>query len=291
MSVSYKIAVTGATGQLGRLIVADLLQKVPAHNVVAIVRNPDAAKDIAEKGVDVRVADYDDATALNSALQGVGRLVFVSASEVGKRVPQHRNIIEAAKAAGMKLVAYTSLLHADSTPLPLAPEHRETEAMLKASGLNVVILRNGWYTENYLGSVGAALEHGATIGAAGEGKVASATRADFAAAAAAVITSNEDQAGKTYELAGDSAYSLSELAAEISRQSGKPVVYNDMPQNDYAKALESFGLPAPFAAMLAECDALAKDGALFSDSKALSTLIGRPTTTLETAVASALGKN
>ncbi len=288
MTDSPTIAVTGATGQLGRLVIAELRERAPSARIVGIVRNPDAAADLAARGVELRKADYEDAEALKAALSGVDRLVLISGSEVGRRLPQHRNIIEAAKSAGVKLVAYTSLLRADSSPLPLAPEHKETEALLKSSGLPHVLLRNGWYTENYTQGAGPAVEHGAVVGSARDGRIASATRADFAAAAAVVITSADDQAGKVYELAGDSAYTLGELAAEIARQSGKPVVYNDMPKEQYAGVLESVGVPAPFAAVLAECDAFAAEGALYDDSRTLSRLIGRPTTPLAETVKAAL---
>lgn len=288
MSSSERIAVTGASGQLGRLIVTSLLETVPAEHVVAIVRNPEKAQDLAGKGVEIRAADYEDASSLAAALKGIDRLVLVSANEIGKRLAQHRNVIEAAKAAGVKLLAYTSLLHADTSALPLAPEHKATEELIRASGIPYVLLRNGWYTENYTQGLGAALQNGAIVGAARDGRISGATRADFAAAAAAVVTSPADHAGRTYELAGDDAFTLADLAAEVSRQSGKPVAYNDLPQAQYAALLESFGLPKPFAEVLAECDALAAKGALLEDGKQLSGLIGRPTTPLAQAVSAAL---
>lgn len=203
------IALTGATGQLGHYVLQDPLNTVPASQIVAIVRNPAKARALSQQGVVVRRADYSDEAALTAALQGVDKLLLISSSEVGQRAVQHRNVINAAKAAGVKFIAYTSLLHADTSPLGLAAEHIETEQMLADSGIAYALLRNGWYTENYLASAPPALEHGVFIGAAGEGKIASATRADYAAAAARVIAS-EGHEGKIYELAGDNARTLSD---------------------------------------------------------------------------------
>ncbi|MDP1893151.1 MAG: SDR family oxidoreductase [Hydrogenophaga sp.] len=281
------IAITGATGQLGRLVIQNLLNTVPASQIVAAVRSPEKAADLAALGVQVRQADYAQSTTLDAAFQGVDKLLLISSSEVGQRAPQHAAVIAAAQKAGVKLLAYTSLLRADSSPLGLAAEHKETEAMLRASGLPHVLLRNGWYTENYTGSVPAALQYGAVMGSAKDGRIASAARADYAAAAAAVLT-KEGQAGQVYELAGDTAYTLAELAAEIAKQSGKPVVYNDLPQAAYAAALVQVGLPEGFAALLADSDVGASKGALFDDSHQLSQLIGRPTTPLAEVVKTAL---
>ena len=277
------IAITGATGQLGALAVEELLKTVKANEIVAIVRNPLKADALTQKGVDVRQADYGDQAALTAALSGVEKLLLISSSEVGQRAVQHRNVINAAKAAGVKFIAYTSLLHADKSPLGLHVEHVETEKMLADSGIPYALLRNGWYTENYLASAPAALAHGVFIGAAGEGKIASATRADYAAAAARVI-STDGHAGKVYELAGDSAWTLSELAAELSKQSGKPVVYQNLSETDFASALKGVGLPDVFAILLADSDIGASKGGLFDDSHTLSKLIGRPTTPLAESV-------
>ncbi|MEH5014309.1 SDR family oxidoreductase [Phytobacter diazotrophicus] len=277
------IAITGATGQLGALAVEELLKTVKASELVAIVRNPAKADALAQKGVVVRQADYGDQAALTAALSGVEKLLLVSSSEVGQRAAQHRNVINAAKAAGVKFIAYTSLLHADKSPLGLHVEHVETEKMLTDSGIPYALLRNGWYTENYLASAPAALAHGVFIGAAGDGKIASATRADYAAAAARVI-STDGHAGKVYELAGDSAWTLSELAAELSKQSGKPVVYQNLSEADFAGALKGVGLPDVFANLLADSDIGASKGGLFDDSHTLSKLIGRPTTPLAESV-------
>ena len=273
------IAITGATGQLGQHVLENLLKTVPAGQVVAIVRNPAKAESLSQRGIGVRQADYSDEAALTAALQGVDKLLLISSSEVGQRAVQHRNVINAAKAAGVKFIAYTSLLHADTSPLGLADEHIATEQMLADSGIAYALLRNGWYTENYLASAPPAIEHGVFIGAAGNGKIASATRADYAAAAARVIA-EEGHAGKVYELAGDEAWTLSVLAAELSKQSGKNVVYQNLSEADFAAALKGVGLPAGLADMLANSDTGASKGGLFDDSRTLSALIGRPTTTL-----------
>ena len=277
------IAITGATGQLGHYVIESLMKTVPASQIVAIVRNPAKAQALAAQGITVRQADYGDEAALTSALQGVEKLLLISSSEVGQRAPQHRNVINAAKAAGVKFIAYTSLLHADTSPLGLADEHIETEKMLADSGIVYTLLRNGWYTENYLARAPAALEHGVFIGAAGDGKIASATRADYAAAAARVI-SEAGHEGKVYELAGDSAWTLTQLAAELTKQSGKSVTYQNLSEADFAAALKSVGLPDGLADMLADSDVGASKGGLFDNSKTLSKLIGRPTTTLAESV-------
>lgn len=273
------IAITGATGQLGHLVLQNLLKTTAASQIVAIVRNPAKAEALSQQGIVVRQADYTDEAAFTAALQGVDKLLLISSSEVGQRTPQHRNVIHAAKAAGVKFIAYTSLLHADKSPLGLHVEHVETEKMLADSGIPYALLRNGWYTENYLASAPPALEHGVFIGAAGDGKIASATRADYAEAAARVIA-EEGHAGKVYELAGDEAWTLSELAAALSKQSGKNVVYQNLSEADFAAALKSVGLPAGLADMLADSDVGAAKGGLFDDSRTLNALIGRPTTPL-----------
>ena len=277
------IAITGATGQLGHHVIEQLLKTVPASQIVAIVRNPAKAGVLSQQGIDVRQADYADQAAFTSALRGVEKLLLISSSEVGQRAPQHQNVINAAKAAGVKFIAYTSLLHADTSPLGLHVEHVATEKALAESGIPFTLLRNGWYTENYLASAPPALEHGVFIGSAGDGKIASATRADYAAAAAKVIA-EEGHAGKVYELAGDNAWTLSELAAELSKQSGKSVKYQNLSEADFSAALKSVGLPAGLAEMLADSDTGASKGGLFDDSHTLSALIGRPTTPLAESV-------
>lgn len=279
-----KTGVTGATGQLGRLVVAKLKEKVAADTIVALVRTPEKATAL---GVEVRAFDYTQADGLGASLQGIDRLLLISGNEIGQRLPQHKAVIAAAKQAGVKQIIYTSILHADSSPLSLAGEHRATEIALKESGLTYTILRNGWYTENYTGSAKGAIGAGAFIGNAGEGKISSATRADFAEAAAAVLA-GEGHEGKIYELAGDEAYTLAELAAEISRQSGKTIPYNNLTEAQYADILKSFGLPDGLAEMLANSDTGASKGGLFDDTHTLSALIGRPTTPLAEVVAEAI---
>ncbi|MGR6979941.1 SDR family oxidoreductase [Testudinibacter sp. P27/CKL/0425] len=278
------IAVTSATGQLGRLVIEQLKAKVAAENIIALVRDPAKAQDL---GVEVRSADYTDPTALETALAGIDRVLLISSNEIGQRTTQHQNVINAAKKAGVPHIIYTSLLHADRSPLNLAQEHRETEHALKTSGLSYTILRNGWYTENYTESVPAAIAEKALYGSAGSGKIASATRADLAEAAAIVLTS-EGHEGKTYELAGDTAYTLEALAAEISRQRGETIPYVDIPEADYAAALKQAGLPSDLAEAIASWDVGASQGALFSEDRTLSGLLGRPTTSLEDAVKAAL---
>jgi len=281
------IVVTGATGQLGRLVIKALLEKLPAAEIVAAVRNPEKARDLAETGIQVRYADYSQPASWDEALKGADKVLLISSSEIGQRANQHRNVIDAAKRSGVKLLAYTSVLHAGTSPLGLAAEHRETEALLSASGVPCVLLRNGWYTENYTAGVPAALAHGAVYGCAGDGRISSAARADYAEAAAAVLTT-DNQAGRVYELAGDTSYTLTELAAEISRQSGKNIGYVNLPEAEYKSVLIKVGLPEIIAELLANSDTGASKDALFDDSHQLSKLIGRPTTSLATAIAAIL---
>jgi NAD(P)H dehydrogenase (quinone) len=279
-----KIGVTGATGQLGRLVVGKLKEKGLAENVIALVRTPQKAADL---GVEAREFDYNNPDTLVDALKGIDNLILISGNEIGQRAAQHANVIEAAKKANVRWVVYTSLLHANTSTLSLAGEHLATEVALQASGLSYTILRNGWYTENYTGSIGGALASGAFIGSAGEGKISSAARADFADAIAEVVTGESHQ-GKTYELAGDDSYTLADLAAEISKQSGKSIPYNDLPETEYAKILKSFGLPEMFADAIASWDVSASKGDLFDESHQLSKLIGKPTTPLAQTVKEAL---
>lgn len=275
-----KIAVTGATGQLGRLAVAALKAKGAAP--VALVRSPEKAADL---GVEARAFDYTKADP--AALNGVDVLVLISSNDFNDRAGQHRAVIRAAQAAGVGRIVYTSILKGAGSPMILAQDHIATEAALAESGVPHTILRNGWYTENYTGALGAAVEHGAIIGAAGEGRVSSAARKDYAEAIAAVAAGTGHD-GRVYELAGDTAHTGAELAAAVAKASGKPVAYVNMAQADYAKALEGFGLPAGFAAVLADSDAQAAHGALHDDSRTLSRLIGRPTTPMAETVAAAL---
>lgn len=277
------IVVTGATGQLGHLVIKALLKKVPASSIVAAVRNVEKAKDIAALGVQVRHADYSQPASWDAALKGADKVLLISSSEIGQRATQHRAVIDAAKKAGVKLLAYTSVLRADNSVLGLAAEHRETEAHIRASGVPFVFLRNGWYTENYAAGIPTALSLGAVYGSAGDGLISSAARADYAEAAAVVLTA-DNQAGKTYELAGDSAFNLSEFAVEISRQSGKAIGYVNLPEADYKKALLGAGLPEFLAELLANSDTGVSKGALFDEGHQLSKLIGRPTTAMAATV-------
>jgi NAD(P)H dehydrogenase (quinone) len=282
------IVITGATGQLGRLVVAALLdKKIPASNIVAAVRNAEKAKDLAAIGVQVRIADYNAPSTWDAALKGAGKVLLISSSEIGQRSRQHRSVIDAAKQAGVKLLAYTSVLRADTSQLGLAVEHRETESYIRTSGVPYVLLRNGWYTENYTMGIPAILAGGAMYGCAGGGRVSSAARADYAEAAAAVLTM-PDQAGKVYELAGDSAYTHTEFAAEISRHASKKIDYVNLTEAEYREALKKAGLPDVYASLIADSDAAASRGALFDEGLQLSKLINRPTTPMSASVAAAL---
>lgn len=275
-----KIAITGATGQLGKVVVEKLKEKTAAENLVALVRTPEKASDL---GVEARVFDYSKPETLVASLKGIDTLLLISGNEIGQRETQHKNVIDAAKEVGVKHIVYTSLLHASTSEMALAPEHLATENALISSGITYTILRNGWYTENYAGSIPGAIQAGAFIGSAGDGKISSATREDFAEAVA-VVLATEGHDNKIYELAGDDAYTLSDLAAEISKQTGKDIPYNNLPEADYTAILVSFGLPEGFAKVLADSDAKAAKGALYTEDKTLSNLIGRPTTPLATVV-------
>jgi len=282
------IAVTGATGHLGRLVLDALVnQGIHPPHIVAVVHAPEKAADLARQGLQVRQADYDQPDTLGPALEGVDRLLLISSSEVGQRISQHRNVIEAAVEAGVYFIAYTSAPKADTTRLQLAHEHKATEEILRASGLPYALLRNGWYTENYTGQLPQHLKHGVILGAAGEGRISAAPRADYAAAAAAVLT-GEGHEGAVYEMGGDEAFTMAELAAEITRQAGTPVAYRDMPVEEYRSALIGFGLPESVAALYADIDAAVARGDLFIDSGDLHRLLGRPTTLLSDVVAAAL---
>ncbi|MBP1122440.1 MULTISPECIES: SDR family oxidoreductase [Pseudomonas] len=282
------IVVTGATGQLGRLVIEQLLSRVPASQIIAAVRSPEKAADLSRQGIQVRQADYSQPATLDSAFAGADKVLLISSSEVGQRLPQHKAVIDAAKRAGVKLLAYTSVLHADTSALGLAREHRETEDYLRASELPFALLRNGWYTENYTAGIPGALAHGAVMGCADEGRISSASRLDYAEAAAVLLTSKTAQAGNVYELAGDESYTLSEFAAQLSTQSGKSLPYVNLPQAEFEAALIQAGLPDFVARLLADSDAAAAKDALFDDSRQLSALIGRPTTLLSVTIAETL---
>jgi NAD(P)H dehydrogenase (quinone) len=269
------------------LVIAALLKKVPASGIVAAVRNVEKARNLAASGVHVRRADYNQPETWDIALKGADKILLISSSEVGQRARQHRAVIDAARRAGVKHLAYTSVLRADTSPLGLAAEHRETEALIRASGVPFTLLRHGWYTENYTAGISGALAQGAVYGCAGEGRVSSATRGDYAEAAAVVLTA-ENQAGRVYELAGDTSFTMAGLAAEISRQSGKNIGYVDMPAAEYRDVLVKAGLPKAIAALLADSDTGVSKGALFDDGHQLSKLIGRSTTSLAMAVMAAM---
>lgn len=280
------IAVTGATGHLGRLTLQALLNRgVPAGNLVALVRDPAKAADLAAQGIQVRQADYRQPDTLSAALNGVNRLLLISSNDFDDRVGQHRHVIDAARDAGVDLIAYTSLLNADRSGMILAGDHQATEALLRESGVPFTLLRNGWYTENY--DLKGAVKNGAILGAAGNHALQPAPRQDYAEAAAAVL-STDGHAGQTYELAGDEAITLADLAAEVARQSGQPVAYHDLSAEEYARTLAGFGVPDGFAQVLADSDTGITRGELASESRDLSRLIGRPTTPTTQAVRDAL---
>ena len=274
------ISVTGASGHLGRLVVTGLLDAgVPAGEVVAVVRSPEKAADLAERGVQVRQADYDDAAALETALQGTDRLLLISGSEVGRRVAQHGNVLQAAKAAGVPFLVYTSAPKADDTPLPLAPEHIATERLIADFGIPAAILRNNWYLENYDQPITQAAQTGEVSGSSGAGRIAAATRADFAAATVAVLTAEQPTPG-VLELGGDQAWTFAELAATISAETGREVTYRELTPEQHLQSLLEAGLPQGTAEFVVGLDQAIAQGALDTGSTALSQLTGRPTTTL-----------
>jgi len=281
------IVVTGATGQLGQHVIEALLERgVPADGIVAAGRSVGKLAGFAARGVNVNAMDYADAASVAAALKGATRVLLISGSEVGQRVEQHRTVIEAARAEGVELLAYTSIANADTTGMLLAGEHKATEALLRESGVPFVLLRNGWYLENYTEQLPGTLAQGVVAGSAGDGKVSGAARVDYAHAAAAVLVA-EGQAGKVYELGGDEAFSMADLAAEISAATGKDIAYNDLPAKDYAGLLASVGVPEAFAEVLADSDLGIARGDLLVSTGDLRRLIGRPTTSLAQAVRSA----
>jgi NAD(P)H dehydrogenase (quinone) len=282
------IVVTGATGHLGRLVVESLLKKVHAGQVAAVARNPDKAKDLATRGVEMRRGDYSKPETLRAALAGAEKLLLISASEVGQRAAQHAAVVDAAKAAGVKLLVYTSILRAETSRIALAAEHKATEAAIRASGVPFVFLRNGWYLENYTENLAPALQHGAIVGTANGGRIAAAARADYAEAAVVVLTGSPEK--QVYELAGDHPFTMAELAAEVSRQAGKPIEYRDLPPEQYRAVLTGAGLPGAIADLYVDADVQAAKGDLDDSTGELRRLIGRPTTPLSAAVRAALGR-
>ncbi|RYX91370.1 MAG: SDR family oxidoreductase [Bradyrhizobiaceae bacterium] len=284
---NHRILVTAAGGQLGRLTVNALLRLVPAGRIVAGLRDPAKGADLAAKGIAVVVADYNKPDTLDAALEGIDRVLLISSNALGQRVAQHRNVIDAAKRAGVKLLAYTSVLRADTSQLSVAQEHLPTEELIHASGMPFVLLRNGWYTENYIASIPAALAHGALVSSARDGRIASASREDYAAAAAAILA-GDGHTGKIYELAGDEAFTLDDFAAELSKQSGKTIPHIRLPEAEFKAIMLSAGLPEEVAELIATSNTAAADGALFDDSHMLSELIGRKATPFAETIAEAL---
>ena len=283
-----KYAVTGASGQLGRLVLNILSEKVDPGSIVALARDPAKLSELSGRGIAVRRFDYDVPETLKLALDGVTRLLLISSSEHGpSRVAQHRAIIDSAKRAGVGFVAYTSILHADTSPIGLAVDHRATEAALKASGLAHALLRNGWYTENYIVQAQGAIANGVLLGSTGDGRISTASRLDYALAAATVLA-DASLGNRVYELAGDEAFTLSGFAAALASASGRPVVYRDLPEAEYANALEGIGFPPHVAHLIADNSAKAANGTLFDDGRALSKLIGRATTPMRESLRSAL---
>ncbi|GAA4301464.1 SDR family oxidoreductase [Aestuariibaculum suncheonense] len=279
-----KIGITGATGQLGQLVVEELKKRENSDHLVALVRSTEKAKGL---GIEACEFDYNNPESLERALLDIDRLVFISANEIGQRARQHKNVIDAAKKSNVNWVVYTSLLRADTSTLSLAGEHLATEQELKNSGLDFTILRNGWYTENYTASIPSAIQNGAFIGSAGDAKISSAARLDYAEALAIVI-SDENNKGKTFELAGDKSYTLTDLASEISKQTGKEIPYKNLPEEAYAGILLQVGLPEGLAKGLANWDVSASKGDLFEANHQLSNLLGRPTTPLAKSISEVL---
>lgn len=278
------IAVTGANGQLGRLVVEALVKQGKASEVIALVRDLSAADALTKLGVTLREADYDKPETLTTALAGVDKVLLISSNAVGQRVAQHQAVIDTAKQAGVSLLIYTSMLKAETSPMKLAEEHVMTESYLKESDVPYVILRNGWYSENFTDALGAVVQYGVVMGASGEGRIAAAARKDYAEAAAQVLLSDGQVVGQTYELAGDQSFTIQEYADEVSRQTDKPIAYQPMDEKEYKDFLTNVGLPEGFARLLADADIQAREGWLFDDSSTLSKLIGRPTTDIKTSI-------
>jgi NAD(P)H dehydrogenase (quinone) len=279
-------AVTAATGQLGHLAVEALLERgVAPSDVVAVVRTPSKADDLAARGVVVRAGDYSDRASLDSALAGVDRLLLVSSNEVGQRLTQHTNVVEAAKAAGVQRLAYTSLLRADTSASPLAPEHKATEEVIAASGLPHVLLRNSWYYENYTANLGQYLATGEVLGATHDGRISAASRADYAAAAAVALLADDEGKG-TYELAGET-FTFTDLAATVTEVTGTTVTSRDVTGEEYQEALTGHGLDAGTAGFVVALDASIANGDLQTDSTDLADLLGRPASSLRDAVTAA----
>ncbi|MFE9256351.1 NAD(P)H-binding protein [Streptomyces sp. NPDC006879] len=284
-----RTVVTGATGALGRLVIEELLQRVPAEQVSAVARDASRAADLAARGVEVRIADYEDPTSLSRAFQSGDRVLLISGNEVGRRAAQHAAVIEAARAAGVAQLAYTSILGGPEADFDLAAEHKVTERAILDSALPHTLLRNGWYHENYTAQLAGVLEHGVVTASAGTGRVASAARADYATAAAAVLT-EDGHLGRSYELSGDHAWSFDEYAAVVAEAAGRRITHRTVDAETHLRILTGAGVPEGFAALLVDVDAAIARGALAGTSGELSQLIGRPTTTLAEAVKGALSE-
>lgn len=282
-----KIAITGATGQLGSIVIEKLLLQTEANNIAALVRNPANATHLTAQNIEVREFDYDRPETLVPALSGIDKLLLISANEVGRRTPQHKAVIDAAKVAGVPYLAYTSLLRADTSPLGLAQEHRETEKLIQDSGLRYTFLRNNWYSENYLAGVAHTIEIGTLFGAAQDGRISSASRIDYAEAAAKVLTSTGHD-NQTYELAGSQSFSLSELATLIGQAASKTINYQNLSAEEYTQGLTQAGLPAGLVEVIVDADIQTIQGAMYSDSQDLEQLIGRKTTNIQDAIKAAL---
>ena len=282
-----KIAITGATGQLGNLVIEQLLQLTAAQNIVALVRNIDKAEHFKAQGIELREFDYDRPETLVPALLGIDKLLLISANEISRRTPQHQAVIDAAKVAGVPYLAYTSLLRADTSPLGLAQEHRETEKLIQDSGITYTFLRNNWYSENYLAGVAHTIEIGTLFGAAQDGRISSASRIDYAEAAAKVLTSTGHE-NKTYELAGSESFSLSDLATFIGQAVNKDIIYQNLSAEEYTQGLTQAGLPAGLVDVIVDADIQTIQGAMYSDSKDLEQLIGHKTTSIQDAIKAAL---
>ena len=282
-----KIAITGATGQLGNLVIEQLLQLTAAQNIVALVRNIDKAEHFKVQGIEPREFDYDRPETLVPALLGIDKLLLISTNEIGRRTPQHQAVIDAAKVAGVPYLAYTSLLRADTSPLGLAQEHRETEKLIQDSGITYTFLRNNWYSENYLTAVAHTIEIGTLFGAAQDGRISSASRIDYAEAAAKVLTSTGHE-NKTYELAGSESFRLSDLATLIDQAANKDIIYQNLSAEEYTQGLTQAGLPAGLVDVIVDADIQSIQGAMYSDRKDLEQLIGRNTTSIQDAIKAAL---
>lgn len=273
------LLVTAASGQLGRLVVDALLQRgVPASDIVAGVRTPSKADDLSARGVSVVEFDYARPETLAPVLTGVDRVLLISGTDAD-RVSGHRNVIAVARDAGVGRLVYTSAPRVDEIDYALGADHKATEEAIAASGLSATVLRHNWYTENYLDAVARAADTGEIVAAVGDARVASASRRDYAEAAAlALIT--DDLAGQTLEVGGDVAWTYDELAQAATEVLGRPVTYTAVTIEQLTAGLEAAGLDAGTAAFVAGIDDAIARGALSQTDGTLSRLLGRPTTPL-----------